>query len=443
MKNAHIAIVCLAVYCVLNPATADTPPPETPSIATLFGESTIIDKQNEATLAATIAHYNKKGGTIILSPEVEPGAMPVRPNHNTRIIDLRYGEGISLVRGNHPRLEGIWPQYSGWDTGLRKNLVIADVVPYDASVESWKGETKTINPANTNRRQTSDEFANTHNHYQNVLSEVWAFSPTVNAVALWGDSGAFYPGVRSWGGFLSARSWPVHWQDYVPAGTPEFEDKDFDASLVGLEVDVLNGGLAHGAISQLIGIPLSKIGVQIVGFGNKNTAAVELRSEDSDDQDKGADTRRGTWHYGIIEHNALNEDSTLLITTTPSGKTGADFSRTRYSDSAIKINSQGKQTGISFNDYQGGELYTEENRLVARMGEKGLSVLSPSGREIIRINAFGEVQLNGGGIAYSPGLMLPIMMFAALLVMGALLYRLSKQLRATQAELAEMHALRP
>ena len=228
-----------------------------------------------------------------------------------------------------------------------------------------------------------------------MLSEVWAFSPNINAVALWGDSAALYPGVKSWGGFLSARSWPVHWQEYVPAGAPEFKDKNFDAALIGLEVDVLNNGLPHGSVSKTVGIPLSKVGVQIVGFGKRNTAAIEIRSEDTDDAKLSADSRRGTWHYGIIAYNSLNSESTFLYSATPSGKTGADFSLTHYSDSAVKIKSAGSKTGISFNEYKGGEIFAQDDTLVLGTGSQGMSVRTPNGRELLRIGRFGLVHWNG------------------------------------------------
>lgn len=406
-----------------------------------LGETVIINRESEKNLASVIEQFNKRGGTIILDTSVKTGPMPVRPNHKTRIVDLRYQGGINMVRGNHPRLEGIWPQYSHLNTGLGRNFVLTDVLPYDAQVESWKGELKPPNPVNTKRALDSNEYSNSHNHYQNMLSEVWSFSPTVNAVALWGDSGSFYPGSKSWGGFLSARSWPVHWQEYVPVGTPGFEDKDFDAQLVGLEVDVLNGGLPHGRTSKLVGHSLDKTGIQIVGFGNRNSAAIELRSEDSDDAGKKPDERRGTWQYGIIAYNALHSDSTLIATLTPVGKTGVDFSRTRYADSALKIKSEGSHTGISFNNYAGGEIYSEGNRLVARIGEAGFSVLSPSGHEIIRIDKFGEIRWNGINIAYIPVYMIPVFMLMVLLAMAVIAYRFARQIRVAQLQLDQLRGL--
>ena len=394
-----------------------------------LGTTTVINKYNVTMLGAVITRYNQRGGTIILNPDVAKGPMPVRPNYKTRIVDLRYNGGVNIVRGNHPRLEGIWPQYSGLNTGLGKNFVISDVLPYDAQVESWQGELRSANPANKKLAQDSREYSNTHNHYQNFLSEVWAFSPTVNAVAIWGDSGAFYPGAKTWGGFLSARSWPVHWQQYVPEGTPAFSDQDFDAQLVGLEVDVLNGGLPHGQVSKLVGIPLSKSGIQIVGFGNRNTAAIEIRSEDSDDASKPADERRGSWHYGIIAYNSLNSQSTFLYSATPVGKTGADFSVTRYSDSAIKINSEGSKTGISFNEYRGGEIFVQDEAMVLRTGARGLSVQTPNGRELFRVGRFGLMHWNGINL-----------LFFVLPVLVALVWLIVKNMRMTR-ELREIRVL--
>jgi hypothetical protein len=413
-----------------GPSIADAPIPVQPSA---LGPAFVIDKANQARLADVIAYCNEHGGTIIINPEVKKGAMPVKPNHRTRIVDMRYGEGVSVVRGNHPRLEGMWPQYSGLNTGLRKNFVITDVVPGDASVESWKGEAKAVNPENKKRAQTSEEFANTHNHYQNLLSEVWSFSPTVNAVALWADSGAFYPGARSWGGFLSARSWPVHWTEYVPAGTADFKDEDFDAALVGLEVDVLNGGLPHGTVSKTVGIPLSKVGVQIVGFGKRNTTALELRSEDSDDHTKKTDERRGTWHYGLIDHNALNSESTFLITATPEVKTGIDFSRTTFSDAAVKIKSTGSRTGIAFNNYTAGEIYAGDGKLQLRGGTAGLSILTPDGHEVIRFDEYGNVRWHG-----IPLILAPFFMLLVLAAMFVLAYKFARELREARRVLAEM-----
>ena len=399
----------------------------------LLGETVIITEKNASDLPKVIERFNKEGGTLVIDSSVKKGAMPVKPTSKTRIIDLRYPGGINFVRGNHPRLQGIWPQYTGLNTGLGRNLVISDVLPFDAEVESWKGEPIKANPFNAHQSQDSKEYSNSHNHYQNLLSEVWAFSPTVNAVALWGDSGALYPGAKSWGGFLSARSWPVHWKDYVPEGTPGFEDKDFDAQLVGLEVDVLNGGLPYGETSQTIGMPLAKSGIQVVGFGKKNWSAIELRSEDSDDAAKKPEDRRGTWHYGIIAYNSLSEDSTFIYSATPKGKTGLDLSKTDYTDSAIKIKSEGPKTGLAINDYEGGEFFSEKGHLVARMGQQGLRIVTQGGLEVARIDDSGSVNWNGLKVSYFPYSLIPIAMLAMLIVTIVLSLKMSRQFKAMKA----------
>lgn len=353
----------------------------------------IITKDNYNSLSTFLEETNKNGGLIILSSDLPKDTLPLIPNNNTRILDLRYNNGIHLVRGNHPRLIGHWPQYGGLKTGLGKNIIISDVLPYDMQVESATGEKIIPHENNKNLHQNSEEYSNTHNHYQNFLSEVWSFSPIVNAVSIWGDSGSFFPGSKSWGGFLSARSWPVHWQQFVPEGTPTFEDKDFDAQLVGLEIDVLNGGLPEGTISPIVGHPLAKSGLQIVGFGNRNTAAIEIRTEDSDDHSKSSDERKGTWRYGIIAYNSLNSDSTLLFSATPTGKTGIDLSQTIYSDSAIKINSTGTNTGLSFNNYTAGQIFSQNNKLIIEAGEKGIQLRAKNGSVIFDINDQGRISI--------------------------------------------------
>lgn len=362
---------------------------------TMFGETTTIDKKNYKDLSKIIQETNKNGGTILLSADLPRGPMPVKPTGKTRIIDLRYNGGIDIIRGNHPRLDGMWPQYSNLNTGLGKNMVVTDVLPFDAQVETWKGVPISPNADNVNQHQDSHEYSNSHNHYQNFLSEVWNFSPTVNGVSIWGDSGAFFPGAKSWGGFLSARSWPVHWEQYVPEGTPGFDDKDFDAQLVGLEIDVLNGGLPNGKVSSKVGRPLSKSGLQVVGFGSTNTAAMEIRSEDSDDISKKPDERKGTWHYGIIAYNSLNSDSTLIYSATPAGKTGLDLEQTHYSDSAIKINSEGPKTGISFTHYDGGQIYSKGRELFIQPGQEGLTIAAPNGDPIWRVGVGGSLWFKG------------------------------------------------
>lgn len=391
----------------------------------------IITKENYNSLLPSLEDTNKNGGLIILSSDLPKEPLPILPNTNTRILDFRYNNGIHFIKGNHPRLDGYWTQYSGLKTGLGKNIIISDVLPYDMQVESATGEKMIPHDDNKNLHQDSNEYSNTHNHYQNFLSEVWSFSPTVNAVSIWGDSGSFFPGSKSWGGFLSARSWPVHWQKFVPEGTPTFEDKDFDAQLVGLEIDVLNGGLPDGTISPIIGRPLSKSGLQIVGFGNRNTAAIEIRTEDSDDHSKSSDERKGTWKYGIIAYNSLNSDSTFIFSATPAGKTGVDLTQTTYSDSAIKINSTGTKTGLSFNEYAAGQIFSENDKLILETGKKGFELRSKNGSVILDVDDHGWVSMKWYKL--NPAYLCVFAIIIALLIyMTIQLYLLKRSIRQMQ-----------
>lgn len=349
----------------------------------------VVEKDNADSLKAAIGELNRKGrGTLILAPGLERGPLPERVGPGVRVVDLRYNGGIHMIRGNHPRIEGIWPQYSGLGTGLAKNIVISDVVSNHTPVESWEGKRK--QPVSTQFKHES-EYPHAHNHYQNLLSEVWNFTDNINGVALWGDSSAFVPGAKAWGGFLSARSWPLHWDRYVPEGTKGFDDKDFDAQLVGLEIDVLNAGRPE----LIDGNPVwSKIGLQVVGFGRRNTAAIEIRSEDTDAQMENA-RRRGTWKYGLIANNSLDRDSTFIFSAFPEARIGLDFGMTRYHDGALRLRTESSAEGIVFNDRNGGQIGvdTRTQTLTLAVAKNGLRIVSNDGsKELFAVEPSGAIR---------------------------------------------------
>ena len=66
-------------------------------------------------------------------------------------------------------------------------------------------------------------------HYQTFLTELISQRPDTNAVAFWADAASVVNNGRVWGGFISARS--------------GFSTSGADSQLIGLEIDVLNGGL--------------------------------------------------------------------------------------------------------------------------------------------------------------------------------------------------------
>lgn len=361
MSKKIFVILIVFVGCVMSGLNGFS---QSFSMDNLFN-TTVINRGNMANIKELLEKANREErALVIIESDVPGGELPIKISGNTRVMDLRYGKGINLVRGNHPRLEGIWPQYSGLKTGLRQNFILSDVIPHNADVTDWKSITQNARPL---AQGATPDYHDNHNHYQNFLSEVWNFSNTVNGVSIWGDSGAFVPGSKVWGGFLSARSWPVYWEKYVPDGRPHFEEKDFDAQLVGLEIDVLNGGKAHPS-------KFSKTGVQIVGFGNENSQAVEIRSEDSD-VIGGMEKRKGAFNYGIIFYNGVSAGGTLIKSAQTDVKTGLDFGETNFLLAAVKLGVKGKSDGVMFGENgKGGGIYSDGRKLVIEGGTEGLDL---------------------------------------------------------------------
>ena len=187
------------------------------------------------------------------------------------------------------------------------------------------------------------------------------------------------PGAKSWGGFFSARSWPVKWDGYTPVGV-DYAAEDFDAALVGVEIDVLNAGRDALDPSPKLGQSMAKVGLQVVGFGNKNTAAIEVRSEDSDDPERDSSSRRGSWHWGIIIRNALHTNSTVLFSENGHIRRGIDLSHSICSEGALLVAGSGQHSGIRFDLGDGGEVYrSAEGMLVVEGGNAGVRVQTRSG----------------------------------------------------------------
>ena len=334
------------------------------------------------------------GGLCVILADVEKGPIFNEAPKNVSVLDLRYGGKLSLLSGNHPRKEGIWTQYSHLDTGLARNVVISDSITNDTPIENWKSEPHRMQAAPYGKSLTSEDYRHLHNHYQNFLSEVYNFSDTLNGVAIWGDSGAFVPGAKSWGGFLSARSWPVRWQGYTPANISPYTDEQFDAALVGLEIDVLNAGCDWGKKSDLLPYSMAKVGLLIVGFGSRNTAAVEIRTEDTDDPSKSPTDRRGAWNWGIIIRNALHENSTLLLSENGHIRRGVDLSLSTFREGALLITSAGPNSGIVFDLGKSGEVYADKDgTLVIKGGSHGLRMETETG-EFLSMSSEGQITMS-------------------------------------------------
>ncbi len=325
---------------------------------------------------------------VVVHRDVPQGPFPGPVPAHVRVLDLRYGDGINLVRGNHARLEGIWGQYAHLSTGLRQNLILSDVIRPDATVTDWRSQPKEYSPL---EYTTPEEYAHRHNHYQNFLSEVWNFNPNINGVAIWGDSGAWVPGAKAWGAFFSARSWPLFWDKYEPENRPPFKVEDFDAQLVGIEVDVLNAGKPWLGWRPEHGQQWAKTGVQIVGFGKANTQAIEIRSEDSESPDW--QNRKGVWHAAMVVYNSLDpKDGRVLFGLFEHAGVGIDFDRPLFSQGALRFRTEAKGQGLVMNNGKGGELYADRAEITTiAAGRGGFQILTAEGRTAFLVGPDGSI----------------------------------------------------
>ena len=311
-------------------------------------------------------------------------------------------ESEILIRGNHPRKDNLWLQYFPLTTALRKNVVISDVITPDSQWENWSGEAV---GTHSMQNENAENYDNSHNHYQNFLSEVLNFSEGTNAVAIWGDSSAVVNGSKAWGGFFSARSNARQFLEneefskFIPEDVNLQYDKDvYDAQLIGIEVDVLNDALP-GVYPNM-----SKTGVQIVGFGNPNSMAIEVRSEDSD-KDVSDGERRGVFESGIYFKNSIAPYGRLLVSDLQQARIGLDLKNTLFTEGAVQLRSQQVGTGIIYNGGTSGEIYggerwsgTEDPNgwLTLRAGEGGIRVVSNDNtKELVAIDNYGGIYLNG------------------------------------------------
>jgi hypothetical protein len=307
---------------------------------------------------------------------------------------------LIILRGQHPRQEGIWPQYLGLDTGLRQNISIIDVIYPDSPWENFRGE---LMPPHDEDTVGATNFANTHNHYQNVLSEVWNFKRATNAVSIWGDSASLVDGAKSWGAFFSARSNATsflknkHIAPYWPAGLAPNDPTDFDCQLIGVEIDVLNGGKPG------VNPNMSKTGLQIVGFGNPNSMGVEIRSQGAASKDP--TNWKGQFANGIYFLNSITPDGRLLVADVAEGQIGLDLRRPLFKRGAISLRSEGAGTGILYNGGRSGEIYgglrwpefeDKKNWLTLRAGDGGIRMASRNNqKEIFRADNNGGIYFRG------------------------------------------------
>lgn len=236
------------------------------------------------------------------------------------------------VRGNNPLKDGLNAWYYGLDTALGGYKYIGDVVDANTVFHNFKGEPVQIHSPDN---ETAQNYENSHNHYQSLFVQTTNKVPNVNAVSIWGDSTSIVNGAKSWGGFLSARS---SCPAYVKGGPLEtygepnlLSCSEVDNQLIGLEIDVLNSS-KPGVYPNM-----SKTGLQVVGFGNPNSMAIEVRSEDTDRLQEGQ-VPHGAFEAALYVKNSIQpEYGRLVVADFDKAKIGLDFRRALFTEGAMQF----------------------------------------------------------------------------------------------------------
>lgn len=245
----------------------------------------------------------------------------------------------SLISDGHPRSNNEILQYKDLDTALAENVVIADLLDSRTEWFNWKKQ-----PVQPHGVPDETDYANTHNHYQSLASEVINFVPWANAVGVWGDSWAANNRSRAWGALFTARADCDEKWAYNPK-SQKVDCTDFDSQLVGVEVDVIN--LAKPGRPPNEG----KTGVQVVGFGEENTMAFEART---------ATPGEGRFTLGMNFADAITPDGTLIATWQKSMGRGLELSNTRFKNGVISYKSDGRGTGFIANEGRGGQVFSRQ-----------------------------------------------------------------------------------
>lgn len=197
-------------------------------------------------------------------------------------------------------------------------------------------------------------------HYQSFLTELDSRRADTNAVAFWSDAAARVDRARVWGGFFSARS-----------GLHSSED----AQLVGLEVDVLNGGKPGIHPNN------SKVGVQIVGFGQINSNALEVLSESE---------KSGQFMNGLnFKKSAIHQAGTIIGAEPQKTTIGINMQHSTFKDSAILLSENAPITFRQDSRKDAKVFRDSGGALVLQTGDGGLRVTTPDGTDLWSIENDG------------------------------------------------------
>lgn len=244
-------------------------------------------------------------------------------------------------------------------------------------------------------------------HHQTFLSEVLSYKRDTNAVAIWGDGGARVNDARVWGGFFSARSGLKSWED---------------AQLVGLEVDVLNGGKPGVHPHK------SKVGIQVVGFGEVNSNALEILSQSE---------KSGQFMNGVnIKGGSIHKTGTVFGVEPQQTTLGLNMQYSKFRDSAILLSENAPITFRQKNGKDAKVYRAEDGALVLQAGDGGLRIESPDGAVLLDVG-------NDGALYHSAVLRryvwIPVALLAALVLMVCVSGLSIFQTARLQRELRRMH----
>jgi len=311
------------------------------------------------------------------------------------------GEDKDLdLRGNTPLRDGINAWFYGLDVALGGHKYIGDVVDNTYLFHNYRGEPVGLH---NNLEESAENYENTHNHYQNLFVQTINKVKNLNAVSIWGDSTSIVDGAKSWGGFFSARS---SCPAYVLGGPlAKYGDpgliscEGIDNQLIGVEIDVLNSS-KPGVYPNM-----SKTGLQIVGFGNPNSMAIEVRSEDTDRVQAGK-VPRGSFESALYIKNSIQpEYGRMIVADFETAKMGLDFRKPIFSQGVLQFHTSGVGTGLIANEGKSGEIYggerwpnfPDKNQwLTVRIGNGGFRVVSNNNtKEFMAIDNFGGIYFNG------------------------------------------------
>lgn len=249
-------------------------------------------------------------------------------------------------------------------------------------------------------KQSPENYHGSHNHYQNVLSQVINATSGANGIPFWGDGSAVVSGANVWGGFFSARSGcyePDLIGQYLPKTVDSGCGPDFDAQITGLEVDVLNAGKPGIYPNR------AKHGVQIVGFGNPNGQALSVIAENFD---RPQEFRAGQFESILYAQNSIQpEYGRFIVGDFEAADIGLDLRKPIFRNGAVVVHSIGMSTGIIVNGGKSGEIYggirwpkaaDPGNWQTIRIGEAGLRIVSNDNmRELLTVDNSGRIAFTG------------------------------------------------